>query len=173
MADIKISELTEADPLDGTEDLPIVQDAATVRCSTQDIADLASVKTAKVTASSAAILASNTTPVQILPAPGAGKFIEVLRVYYKLNFGTVAYDTNTSWQILLGGAGGANYTSNTNFLATGSTALIRPTANTSAINTDPVNYENLALVAYASGGNPANGDSTVDIYVVYQILDIS
>ena len=41
MADKKISELTEASlPLDGTEDLPIVQSGTTVRCSTQDIADL-------------------------------------------------------------------------------------------------------------------------------------
>ena len=40
MADKKISELVEADPLDGTEDLPIVKDGSTVRCSTQDIANL-------------------------------------------------------------------------------------------------------------------------------------
>ena len=38
----KISEMTEATlPLDGTEDLEIVQSAVTRRCSTQDIADLA------------------------------------------------------------------------------------------------------------------------------------
>lgn len=37
----KISEMTEATlPLDGTEDLEIVQNAVTRRCSTQDIADL-------------------------------------------------------------------------------------------------------------------------------------
>jgi len=41
MAQIKISELPEAGPLDGTEDVVIVQDALTQRCSTQDIADLA------------------------------------------------------------------------------------------------------------------------------------
>lgn len=42
MANIKISELNEATlPLDGTEDLPIVDAGVTKRCSTQDIADLA------------------------------------------------------------------------------------------------------------------------------------
>lgn len=41
MATLKISEMTEADlPLDGTEDIEIVQSALTKRCSTQDIADL-------------------------------------------------------------------------------------------------------------------------------------
>ena len=38
---IKISELNEAGlPLDGTEDLPIVESGVTKRCSTQDIANL-------------------------------------------------------------------------------------------------------------------------------------
>jgi hypothetical protein len=42
MAEQKISEMTEATlPLDGTEDMEIVQSAVTRRCSTQDIADLA------------------------------------------------------------------------------------------------------------------------------------
>lgn len=41
MANVAISELPEADlPLDGTEDTVIVQDGATKRCSTQDIADV-------------------------------------------------------------------------------------------------------------------------------------
>jgi len=41
MANIKISELNEAGlPLDGTEDLPIVEAGVTKRCSTQDIANL-------------------------------------------------------------------------------------------------------------------------------------
>ena len=41
MAEVKISELTEATlPLDGTEDMEIVQGAVTRRCSTQDVADL-------------------------------------------------------------------------------------------------------------------------------------
>lgn len=164
--------MPSATSLDGTEVLPVVQTATNKKVTAQIIADLGAVKVKKVSVSSAAILASNTTPVELVAAPGAGKFIDVLRVYYKLNYGTVAYDTNTSWQILLGGNGGPNYTANTNFLATTNDALVRPTANTSSINTDPANYENLPLVAFASGGNPANGDSTVDVYIVYQILDI-
>lgn len=40
MADIKISELTSAAALDGTEELPIVQNGATVKATAQDIADL-------------------------------------------------------------------------------------------------------------------------------------
>ena len=39
---IKISELTSGTTLDGTEVLPIVQDGATVKITTQDVADLAS-----------------------------------------------------------------------------------------------------------------------------------
>lgn len=40
MAEIKISELTSGSTLDGTEVVPIVQSGATVKITTQDIADL-------------------------------------------------------------------------------------------------------------------------------------
>jgi hypothetical protein len=40
MAEIKISELTSGSTLDGTEVVPIVQSGATVKVTTQDIADL-------------------------------------------------------------------------------------------------------------------------------------
>jgi hypothetical protein len=43
MADTKISELAAADALDGSEELPVVQDAATAKTTAQDIADLADV----------------------------------------------------------------------------------------------------------------------------------
>jgi hypothetical protein len=52
MAEIKISEMTEATlPLDGTEDMEIVQAGVTRRCSTQDVADLGT-STTKVYAAS-------------------------------------------------------------------------------------------------------------------------
>lgn len=40
MAEVKISELSSGTTLDGTEVVPIVQDGATVKVTTQDIADL-------------------------------------------------------------------------------------------------------------------------------------
>lgn len=40
MADVKISELTSAASLDGTEIVPIVQSGSTVKTTAQDIADL-------------------------------------------------------------------------------------------------------------------------------------
>ena len=40
MADVKISELTSAAALDGTELVPVVQNGSTVQTTAQDIADL-------------------------------------------------------------------------------------------------------------------------------------
>ena len=42
MADAKISALSSAASLDGTEDVPAVQSSATVKTTTQDIANLGS-----------------------------------------------------------------------------------------------------------------------------------
>jgi len=42
MADVKISALSSAGALDGTEEVPVVQSSSTVKATTQDVADLGS-----------------------------------------------------------------------------------------------------------------------------------
>ncbi len=76
MADIKISALTPAGALDGTEAVPIVQSSATVRTTTQAIADLAgavapavlveSGLSAKISALSVAGALAGTEPLAIV-----------------------------------------------------------------------------------------------------------
>jgi hypothetical protein len=55
------------------------------------------VQVATVTLTSAQLKALNTTPVQIIPAPGAGKVIALLGGFAQYNFGTVAYTSNWRW----------------------------------------------------------------------------
>lgn len=173
MADVKISELTEANlPLDGTEDLPIVEGGVTKRCSTQDIADL-NVKTVKVSLSSAQILTLGTA-INLIAAPGAGKMIDVLKVFLRLNFVTTAYDTNTAVTLYLGTPTLYQLTgSSTGFLANTSTTMVQPAMQRylSAFSSIQSNFENQP-VTIVSGGNPANGDSTVDVWITYQIINI-
>lgn len=172
MAQVKISELTEANlPLDGTEDLPVVQDGVTVRCSTQDIADLATgeVTTVKVSLTSAEILDLNSTPKQLIAAPGANKFILPLRVIVKGNFGTQAYATNTNLQFA------PNTLFQTNFSAAlGFTQnqLATYTLTTAAGTTTLENTVNAAINIFALSGNPTTGDGTVDIYVTYTTVTL-
>ena len=50
----------------------------------------------KVTVTSEEILNSFTTPVELIPAPPAGFYIDPISVIYKINFNTEEYDDNGS-----------------------------------------------------------------------------
>jgi len=168
MADKKISELLEADPLDGTEDLPIVQDGVTVRCSTQDIADIA-IKTVKVSLTSSEILALNTTPKVLIAAPGSGKVIRVISAQMRVVFNTQAYTTNVVCAVQYNGTS-TNILSNS-MLSSGETTISQQLASTSISFTtgssDPVNK---AVVLKATAGDPTTGDSPMDVYLTYTVI---
>ena len=170
MADKKISELLEADPLDGTEDLPIVKDGSTVRCSTQDIADL-TLKHVKVSLTSAEILALNTTPKSIVAAPGAGKVIRVLSAVMRLNFVTQAYTSNVVSAIQYSGTS-TNIISNS-VIGASETTISEQLASTSVSYTpatsDPANK---AIVLKATAGDPTTGDCTLDVYLSYWVIQL-
>jgi len=173
MADVKISELTEANlPLDGTEDLPIVEGGVTKRCSTQDIADLAAFKQVKVSLSAAQLATANTAALQLIAAPGVNKMINVLDIKYRYNFVTTAYTSNTSLQCFLGDSATIPLTSNTNFLGSAETVIVKPTITATSYNTADENVVNQNVNIYASGGNPSGGDCTVDVYICYQIITL-
>jgi len=174
MPDIKISELTEANlPLDGTEDLVIVQSAVSRRCSAQDIADLAGggAITVKVSLSSAEILALNTTPKVIVLALGDGKIIQPISFVARYIFGTTSYTTNVSLQLRYSGVTG-NLTSSS-FIALPNSAILRqiPTANLTFTPSTGL-PDNKSLIVDISGGNPVAGDGTLDIYVTYAIITL-
>lgn len=178
MADKKISELTEANlPLDGTEDLPIVQGGSTVRCSTQDIADLAgrsSVITVKVSLSSAEILALNTTPKQLVAAPGSGKILQPLFYLVKLSYATAQYATNTTLQFNYDGLPAVGIVSNSILNRTESFIMRQAAASTTAfafaISTSDIT--NKGLFVSVTNGNPTAGDGTLDIYVSYVTINL-
>lgn len=168
MANVKISELADGAPIDGTEDLPIVKGGVTVRCSTQDIADL-SVQTNVVSISSADILQLNTTPKTIVPAQGAGKFIMPLSVLFKVNFGTTAYATNTNLRIKQGASFDPLITVNSVLAQIADTLIPKVFAPNITASSYSLNEP---LQVYVQTGNPTAGDGTIDIYVSYIVITL-
>lgn len=109
-----------------------------------------------------------TTPIDIIPAPGVGKIIEVVRAYAKLNWGSVAFNANYMYlgnTIITDEANNSIYSE---FLA--STAdKIKQISNYNSINSITVENAPLKLLGTDS---VAVGDSTVDIYVTYTITTL-
>lgn len=164
--------LLQRDASTGFQTVVWRNDGTTAAPSWTQVATLdANVVTAKVTLSSAQILALHTTPIQLIAAPGAGKVIDVLGVTARTNFLTAAYGTNTELDITD---------------ATAGTILLKDTANvlgatsTKVFKVEPSIASNAALLVTANGavnatvatGDPATGAGSVDIYITYKVITL-
>jgi hypothetical protein len=117
----------------------------------------------KKTITSAQILNSNSVPVTLIPAPGAGKVIFVQSAIFKYVYGSSVYTTNTTTNIRLGAftlwtsgtaiQGGTDYVNFVNMIPTSTVGSSLP--------------ENQPILFNTSTGNPTGGDGTIDLYITY------
>lgn len=131
---------------------------------------LGSTQSVSVAIGSAQILAGNTTPVQLIAAPGAGLAIIPISVVVKYTYITAAYATNTSQVIYLDTLSGSD-----NALILIQTMLAE-TSNKSAVRSanSPVDENsiiaNKALMWAIETGNPTAGSGRLDITVIYTTI---
>ena len=167
---IKISELNEAGlPLDGTEDLAIVEAGVTKRCSTQDIANLASgLSYAKVTVSSSEILNLGSTDKQLLPSPGAGKINLPVRIIAKMRPGATAYSATPIYIVYYNADTfqGASIVNISALFVSSTTEIIYFYPSNPANNYQSF-VEGAVLQLTASSGSPTGGDGEIDVHIYY------
>ncbi len=106
---------------------------------------------------SAEILSANSTPVELIGAPGAGNSMIVDRIIAIINFNSAAYATNTTFEIL---SGGTSITGPVSFFldAVDSKVLVI----TIAIAEFEINQP---LVFQVNDGDPTDGDSDVTFII--------
>jgi len=123
-----------------------------------------SVLKTSTTISSAEIKNINTSPKEIIAAPGSGKFIMPLKIYGKYIYDTAAYATSTNVEVLLGSVqihnatGILNQSVDTWFFYPGGSTITTGTIENTALN-------------ISSNSDPTSGSGTLEIYVTYIILD--
>jgi hypothetical protein len=114
----------------------------------------------KVTVTSEEILNSFTTPVELIPAPPAGFYIDPISVIYKINFNTQEYDDNGS----------------IGFLDDKQIFIINLKSRFSAVYKSRQNLGNSiidgALIFTVATGNPTAGDSDLIIFITYQLVEL-
>jgi hypothetical protein len=114
---------------------------------------------------SAQVLQLNSTPQVIVPAQGVGTAIEVVSAFVKVDFNSAAYATNTDLQLIMNGG--------SNDLARNTGILL---STTSAIRTFLLSeadmIENADLTVNVRVGNPTSGDSDIEVFVLYRVINV-
>ena len=148
--------------------------AWTNRTMAQLAADLVAtgslIRKATVTLSSADILALHTTPITLVAAPGAGKWLLVHRTVGVLTYGTTAYSVADGISPFYDGGGQPLGDLTAMFQASASTVGVSPGA--SAYSAPLSSAENKAVVLTDGAGDPTLGDSTATITVWYSVEDV-
>lgn len=119
----------------------------------------------KVSLSSAQILDLHDTPIEAIPAPGAGKVIVIHQMTAKLSYGTATY----------GGANSAITLVDSSLRTLALCTILSATSDTirtATVDADRKIGENSAIDLYVGLGNPTTGDSPVDVYITYEIIEL-
>jgi hypothetical protein len=128
-------------------------------------------KTVSVTIPTAQVLTLNATPVTIIPAQGAGTYIEVISATAQMTYLGTAYTTNGIMRLLTTGAviGQCSWTAN-GFLFGTATRMVSGAMTTSTLVGDTQLLANAAVVAQVDTGNPAAGTADIVIKVTYRVI---
>lgn len=119
---------------------------------------------------SASILSANSSPVMLIPAPGAGKYIEVMSGSARLLYNSTTYAANTKLLLILGTATKAQI-EDTQILASTATRGIRLYGSASSFGTtDNEIALNQPLYFSVGTGNPTTGNSSMFLSITYRIV---
>lgn len=129
---------------------------------------------AQVTIATGDVASMNATPVQLVAAPGAGTYIEVVSIHWFLDFASSAYDAAASGDTLV-----ARYTDGSGAIVVDAVAgdaigaasadyhtVVRPVA-------EVIPVENAALVAHITTGEWGTGDSPLKADVLYRVREFT
>lgn len=126
----------------------------------------------KVSLTAGEIKTLNSSQIEIIAAPGAGLGIEIISCSTQLNWGSVAFDAN-DFEIACStaGAGAAQFRHDPGFLSATADAFARMQLK---FDSDAIQVvENDSVVLRTPADSVATGDSTIDVFVIYRIIDLT
>lgn len=153
-----------SDNIIGTQVDPITEENKTVQFGIQDVANLATNNYLEttVTVTSAQLLALNGSPVTLIAAQGANKYIKILFVTSFLDYNSIQY---TATQHLTIGSGGFDYAQ----IPTTGYNQAADTVYSPAISSNRLAANSVMFLS--TDASPTAGNSPLKIKIRYQVLD--
>jgi hypothetical protein len=149
-----------------------LQDFTAVETITDSIEETGKFLTKTITIPTAAVLTLGTIPIEIIPAPGNGLFIDIVEASLKLTFNSIAYATATNPTLYYVGANSDVQRWTSILAATVTTMRVSNEIVVSGVTATQV-IENVAVnMTTISTLDPTAGDSDIMIYVTYRIRRI-
>lgn len=130
------------------------------------------VLTAKYNFTPTEIRSLKSTPVKVVPSPGAGKAIRLINATLRCTTNTTGYDNGQPFGLTVQGANEFVATDTTN-IVDGNTTVMQ---NLEMPTTPPLGFvEDAALIATLTpglGGDATQGDNQIDLYIMYEIITL-
>lgn len=125
---------------------------------------------ATVTLSSADILDLHNTPITLVAAPGAGKYVNVHRYAFDYAYGTTPYVVGDAFYMAYG-ADVASVADLYDDIGAANSLHVQRTPTVSIVGTS-ADLDNLPVVLSAAGVAITDGDGTLTVTVWYSIEDV-
>jgi hypothetical protein len=161
--------------LDSDTELTVNLDPDVVHVTVNDAGVFTSdLKVAYFDLSAADILALNTTPILVLPAPGANKFYSFVSSVFNYSFGGTPYTRNSSAGIVFS----YDQVTSAPMLAIGNILIlsndsVRESLSTGIGDSNLSLYANKAVYLKLNGGSFTFGNGTLRIKAIYHIVDLN
>ncbi len=133
--------------------------------------DSAGVLLATTTIASADVLALNSSPIELVPAPAMGKAIQVVSVMGKMAFLTAAYATHTELDIVDTVSGSVLFKDTGTLLAATGNIVATVPANVNS-NAGLEVTEAGSVSATVATGDPITGAGDLTIYTLYKVVTL-
>ncbi len=131
-------------------------------------------KTAFINLTSAQILALNATPLEVVPAPGASKYIKVHDAVTLMTFGVAAYATQTTLQLITDTADTEQASCTAVLAATASkNQQFIPQGTVAAGGSQLVENKGLKVRVPSANPTTSGGTGTAVVRVVYEVIDMN
>lgn len=133
-------------------------------------------QTSKIQLSSAQLLAINATPVDIVPAPGAGKIVTIVALVYSGHFGSAAYINGSALGLIYAGtakAPSADVCTAAVVNAAADHVSVMAIGTLDAVDDTPANIANKAIQLKAVGAAFTTGDGTATVTAFYNTASLA